>query len=113
MRQIDGKYAAVIRPAKHQPTCNSNLVPGMTCNCVSGEPRVAIINTATGVEIPEDEPLILFRGKDVLTRGVLEHYRDECYNRRCRSEHTAGIGAELTKLNKFASEHPERMKVPD
>lgn len=112
-RIIDGKYSAVIRPGKHQPTCNSNLVQGTECNCISGQPRVAIINTATGVEIPEDEPLILFRGKDTLVRGTVEFYRHECYTRRCRPEHTHAVEAELVKLHKFAREHPKRMKVPD
>lgn len=114
MRKIDGKYHAEIRQPVHSPTCNKNL--GATaCNCYSGHlpPTVVIVNTETGAVIPEDEPLILFRGKDVHARATVEHYRHLCYESRTRPEHLAGIGREIKKLAKFAELNPERMKVPD
>jgi hypothetical protein len=94
MRRIDGKYHAEIRAD-------------------GGREWIAIINTATGIEIPEDEPLMLFRAKDWLLRRLVGHYRDLSLVNRCAPEHIAGIDSELKGIEQFAADHPERMKLPD
>lgn len=70
-----------------------------------------IINLS-GVPIPEDEPLILFRARDWHALKMLEFYRDLCRRDDCTDFHMEGIDNRIAAFQAFRFEHPERMKQP-
>ncbi len=70
-----------------------------------------IVN-ASGVAIPLDEPLILFRGRDRNALQMLREYRRLCVIDNCNDFHLAGIDNRIAAFEKFTLEHPERMKQP-
>lgn len=72
-----------------------------------------IVKTTTGEVLPEDEPLILFRGKDSLLRRLMAFYGDLCRSHGSPQEMLDLVDQSLYGFEKFAEEHPERMKVPD
>lgn len=71
-----------------------------------------IINTVSGEEIPEDEPLFLLRARDNNAIALLHSYLNICKKRGCNDLHLAGIQQVLDKFQAFATNHPERMKQP-
>lgn len=94
MRKIDEKYSVVSPwPRKAE------------------EPE--IVKTDTGEALPVGEPLFLFRAKDKLVLEMLNYYHQLCREAQCTPEHTAGAFHMIRQAEKFAREHPERMKVPD
>lgn len=80
----------------------------------SQEPKYAavgnlIVNRATGVPIPDDEPVFIFRAKDRYAAHMIRLYASECLN----EEHRQVILQRAEDFERFAHEHPERMKEPD
>jgi hypothetical protein len=69
-----------------------------------------ICNAATGVAIPDDEPVMIFRAKDKQALAVLEFYRNSYpYN----DSHDLAIRQQIRRFSDFACDHSERMKNPD
>lgn len=85
MRQIDGKYA------------------------VSGP----IMNVRKGEVIPEDEPLVLMRGRDRLVPTALDHYW------MLRQQAGAETGAQnrlaqtIIEMRQWQDANPGRTRLPD
>jgi hypothetical protein len=71
-----------------------------------------IFNTVSGEEIPEDEPLLLFRARDQFALVGITSYLNECDESGCNDLHLAGLHQAHEKFTRFAVEHPERMKQP-
>lgn len=71
-----------------------------------------LIKTGNGQEIPSDEPLILFRGRDRLAVDMLEHYRKLCIDDGCNDFQLSQVDALLNSFKKFAEDHPDIMKQP-
>jgi hypothetical protein len=84
-RKIDGKYSAV----------------------------VTIVNHYTGEVLEEGEPLIVFRAKDKNARAVIQYYRKICEASGSPQEFLKLIDSTLKNFERFAADHPERMKRPD
>lgn len=74
--------------------------------------RPIIVKASTGVPIPEDEPLILFRARDRNALAMLEAYREICEADQCTPEHIAGIRYTYNAFREFRNNQPERMKQP-
>jgi hypothetical protein len=72
-----------------------------------------IVNTKTGEILPEDEPLILFRGKDNLVRALMGCYWELCDEAGCPPQHMMLIGITKRGFQDFAIHYPGRMKRPD
>lgn len=68
-----------------------------------------IVNRATGVAIPDEEPIMIFRAKDAEAGDAIDYYIDCCAD----ENHQRVVSARVESFRKFASEHPERMKEPD
>lgn len=78
-----------------------------------GEPSFGddtkVINRITGEAIPDDEPIMIFRARDVHALDVIAHYR-----RLCSDEgHKRVVNDRWHDFNRFAEAHPDRMKEPD
>lgn len=84
MRQIDGKYKT------------------------SGD-----ITKLDGTSIPEDEPLILFRGQDKLLLELLEKYNELCKNAGSPQQQLDKISQQMEKIKQWQVSHPDRLKTPD
>lgn len=71
-----------------------------------------IIKTSNGEVLPQDEPLFLIRGRDRLALAALLAYRDLSTRDGCNDFHFESIDREIARFEKFAQDHPERMKQP-
>ncbi len=68
-----------------------------------------IVNRATGQPIPDDEPIFILRGKDLKAAKALRAYHMTCEN----VEHRKVVAQRIEDFERFAQEHPDRMKLPD
>ena len=71
-----------------------------------------IIKTTNGQPIPEDEPTILFRGRDHLALPMLTYYRHLCVQDGCTEYQLASMDTMINRFEQFAKEHSEKMKQP-
>jgi len=89
------------------------LLPGLALlykDCIDGF-KVEIVKSGNGVPIPEDEPLILFRGRDRLAIGMLEHYRVLCIEDGCNDFQLGQVDERIARFRVFAVTSPT-MKQP-
>ena len=70
---------------------------GRLCNIASGEP------------IPEDEPIFIFRAKDMLAENALHYYVGAVTT----NMHKEAIHARIKDFQHFRQQNPTRMKAPD
>jgi hypothetical protein len=70
-----------------------------------------LVNRHTGVRIPDDEPVMVFRARDVHARRVIEFYH-RLISGGVHS-HSEAVAQRLADFHAFAEAHPERMKRPD
>lgn len=68
-----------------------------------------VVNRATGKPIGDDEPIMIFRAQDKNVVPMLWAYYDTCVN----ADHRAVIKSRIADFERFATEHPDRMKEPD
>jgi len=62
--------------------------------------------------IPDDEPLFLLRGRDLLAPKFFQAYLDISRRAGCNLYHFTKLGETIENFIKFKKEHPERMKMP-
>jgi hypothetical protein len=84
MRKIDGKYQT------------------------SGD-----ITKLDGTPIPDDEPLILFRGKDKLLLPLLDYYQVLCKDAGSPDYQISLLGEQIGKIKAWQAGHADRLKIPD
>jgi len=84
MRQIDGKYQT------------------------SGD-----ITKLDGTSIPQDEPLILFRGKDKLLPVLLEQYRQLCQDAGSPQQHLKLVEQRIKDIKIWQEKNQGKVKIPD
>jgi hypothetical protein len=84
MRQIDGKYKT------------------------SGD-----VTKLDGTPIPEDEPLMLFRGQDKLLPELLEKYNELCKNAGSPQDQLDKVAQQIEKIKQWQAANPNRLKTPD
>ncbi|WP_199740033.1 hypothetical protein [Acidovorax sp. FJL06] len=72
-----------------------------------------VINRATGEAIPHDEPVFVFRARDALGVRALEAYLALIGEREPVSAHADAVRRRIADFQRFAAEHPGRMKWPD
>lgn len=68
-----------------------------------------IVNRATGVPIPDDEPVFVLRAKDANAARTLRAYHMNCHD----PKHRAVVARRIADFERFAEDHPDRMKQPD
>lgn len=84
MRQIDGKYRT------------------------DGD-----ITKNDGTPVPEDEPLMLFRGKDRLLPDLIDQYAEMCANAGSPEEHVQTLKEKAESVREWQNNHPDSVKTPD
>ena len=63
--------------------------------------------------IPDDEPVIVFRARDVLTRGVLAHYLKLCDDANRPPRHIRLIAETLARFVRWQEENQDKCRLPD
>lgn len=71
------------------------------------------IQKLDGTPIPDDEPLMLFRGKDSILPALLEQYLKLCQEAGSPPEHLNGIRQHSEELRAWQAAHPDRVRRPD
>lgn len=71
-----------------------------------------IVKTGNGVVVPEDEPLILFRGRDRLAVRLLRQYRILCIADGCNDFQLGQVDELIKRFEDFAVSNPSTMKQP-
>jgi hypothetical protein len=69
-----------------------------------------IIKTSNGEPIPDNEPTILFRGRDRLSLPMLKFYRELCVADGCTLYQVESVDTMIQRFEKFAETGP--MKQP-
>lgn len=82
---------------KHHVQCDGELL--------------SIVKTTNGQAIPEDEPIILFRGRDKLALPMLYRYRELCTLDGCTDFQLESMDDMIRKFEQFAATSPT-MKQP-
>lgn len=70
-----------------------------------------IVKTGNGIALPDDEPRILFRGRDKLAVKMLEYYRVLCIEEGCNDFQLASMDKMITEFSMFAATS-ETIKQP-
>jgi len=66
------------------------------------------VNRVSGEVIPDDEPVIIFRARDIHAMSVLGHYHDLVGD----PHHERAVLDRIEEFAAFRRAHPERMKEP-
>lgn len=67
------------------------------------------VNNGTPVPIPDNEPIMIFRAKDIRSVQALTVYAEICKN----PAHQRIVMQRVQDFKKFQNEHPELVKEPD
>jgi hypothetical protein len=68
-----------------------------------------IVNRASGEAIPDDEPVFIFRARDIHAQEAIEAYA--CVLNP--GQHRDAVAQRVADFAAFSRIHPERMKYPD
>lgn len=63
-------------------------------------------------EIPDDEPVMLFRGRDPLLPALIEAYYELCVEAGSPERHMAIVEETVPRIRAWQAVHPDRVKLP-
>lgn len=64
-------------------------------------------------DIPDDEPVVVFRARDVQTPSVLRQYLHFCRESGSPERHLTLIEESITLFEKWQENNPDKVKIPD
>lgn len=67
-----------------------------------------LIKTATGEEIFESEPVILYRARDRLALPMMRYYKQLCIEDGATDYQITSITRMIDRFEKYADEHPTK-----
>jgi hypothetical protein len=73
---------------------------------------IKIIKTSNGQAIPDDEPIILFRGRDKLALPMLLYYKGLCQEDGCTQYQLVSMDKMIKAFDQFYIQHYNKMKQP-
>lgn len=68
-----------------------------------------LVNRQSNEPIPDDEPVFILRARDNIAVIALDYY----LSRVTDEKHFTAVELRLNQFDKWATEHPDRMKTPD
>lgn len=71
-----------------------------------------LVKTSNDERIPEDEPVFILRGRDVLAGRTINYYAGQMIETGCDHRRIFELGGVFAEFMKFSSKHPDRMKQP-
>lgn len=63
--------------------------------------------------IPDDEPVFVIRGKDILAARAVAYWMDLAVQHGVNDKKMAAVAMHLKMIEDFQHDYPERCKVPD
>lgn len=72
-----------------------------------------LVNRLTGVPIPDEEPVFVFRAKDLWALGALQAYRRQLIASSCDPDHIKVVDDRIRDFEAFAEGFPDRMRAPN
>jgi hypothetical protein len=73
---------------------------------------ISLVKIPTGVPIPEEEPIFIFRARDWNALKGIQAYREICIADGCNDHQMRMADEAIQRFSKFAEEHPDQMKQP-
>jgi hypothetical protein len=67
-----------------------------------------IIKTATGEEVPIEEPVILYRGRDKLALPMMRYYRQLCVEDGATDYQLESMDRMIKRFEDYAKENPTK-----
>ena len=74
--------------------------------------KYGVVTTEHG-EIPDDEPVIVFRARDALLPKVLAYYRLFCWKAGSPKRHLGLIDDSLLNVETWQRQNPDQVRTPD
>ena len=71
-----------------------------------------LIKTSNGEPIPQEEPVIILRGRDHLALPLMEHYREMCVKDGCNDYFLEEVDKSIEEFRQFKIQYYNRMKQP-
>lgn len=71
------------------------------------------ITKLDGTPVPDDEPLMLFRGRDKLLLELLNRYAELCRDNGSPPEQLEKLQKQVDTIKTWQAAHPDRLKIPD
>lgn len=75
--------------------------------------NVKLVNSVTNIPIPDDEPIIIFRGKDEALVDTLVEYQNFCGRLGSPESHIEAIDDLIDRVIWWQEQNPDKVKVPD
>jgi hypothetical protein len=108
-KQIDLKHHAELKlPEGSDPAVAEKL----RATLHGFRAHIEIVKTGNGQAIPQDEPTMLFRGRDHLAVALLVHYQELCRLDGCNDFQLGQVAELINRFHRFAAENPKSMKQP-
>lgn len=63
--------------------------------------------------IPDDEPVIVFRGRDRIVPAMLRFYREMCESNGSPQRHLGLIDRSRSEIEAWQAQHPDKTRTPD
>jgi hypothetical protein len=73
----------------------------------------SVENTRTGIAIPQNEPVMLFRATDAALVPMLEAYFSECTRLAAPQSHLQSIMERIHEIRMWQRAHADKVKRPD
>lgn len=88
---------------------------GVLIDSQHGDTYARLANLETGMEVPMDEPVMIFRAKDRAAPAAIDGYLREVQNHATsiNAGTIESAAARLEDFHRFQSSHPSRVKFPD
>lgn len=64
-------------------------------------------------DIPDDEPVIIFRARDVTTPDLLAYYLMRCVKKGSPTRHLEIILSTINTFRDWQNSNPDKVRVPD
>lgn len=65
-----------------------------------------VVKTSTNEPVPDDEPMILYRGRDRLALPMLRFYRQLCQDDGATNYQLRSMDEMIARFEKYAASHP-------
>jgi hypothetical protein len=103
--QIDKKYHVELEVGEESSECIEKVH-------IDYGIKATIRKTSNDVDIPDNEPKVIFRGKDRLAIPLLLKYLELCEEDKCTPYQLDGCVELIRRFQMFTATHPDAMKQP-
>lgn len=93
-----------------EPKYDAIVIPQHTMNLGA---KTVIVNRHSGSIIPDDEPVFIFRARDVFSVDIITEYMRRLMDGNQNPQHIDTVGQRLEDFIRFREDNPNRMKEPD